>query len=449
MISNENISNTANQIINAGNLTDLELIQLSAINKFSENAKLVVETVSDLPSASLNKGRFIYVSGEEKYYYSTGVEWSQDQDTKYSYSGIFYGFGYNNNGQLGDNTTTNRSSPVTVVGGITNWSQVSGGLQHSLGLTSTGIAYAWGLNSNGRLGDGTTINRSSPVTVVGAITNWSQLSAGDYHSLGLTSTGIAYAWGQNVRGQLADGTTISRSSPVTVVGAITNWSQLSGGQDHSLGVTTTGIAYAWGAASSGRLGDGTTISKSSPVTVVGGITNWSQVSGGGSHSLGLTSTGIAYAWGSNGSGRLGDGTTTDRSSPVTVVGGITNWSQVSGGREHSLGVTSSGIAYGWGNNEFGRLGDGTTINRSSPVTVVGGITNWSQVSGGLAHSLGLTSTGIAYAWGYANNGRLGDGDTISRSSPVTVVGGITNWSQVDAGFDHSLGISADEQGINI
>jgi alpha-tubulin suppressor-like RCC1 family protein len=229
-----------------------------------------------------------------------------------------------------------------------------------------------------------------------------------------------------------------------VTGGITNWTQVSAGREHSLGVTNSGIAYAWGAGGSGRLGDGTTTYQLSPVTVVGGITNWAQVSAGDFHSLGVTDSGIAYAWGQNDFfgpiGQLGTGTTINQSSPVTVVGGITNWAQVSAGSFHSLGVTDDGIAYAWGAGESGRLGTGTTTYQSSPVTVIGGITNWAQVSGG-QHSLGITDTGIAYAWGQGNYGRLGTSDIISRSSPVTVVGGITNWLQADSGdLQHMVAI---------
>ena len=354
-------------------------------------------------------------------------------------------WGYNQYGRLGDGTTIHRSSPVLVVGGITNWIQVSGGGAHSLGVTDDGIAYAWGNNNEGQLGDGTRFNanKSSPVTVLGGITNWRQVSGGTIHSLGLTDDGIAYAWGNGSFGRLGRGHTLARSSPVSVVGGITNWRQVSAGGAHSLGLTDDGIAYAWGAGISGRLGDGTTISRSSPVTVIGNITNWSQVSAGGGHSLGLTDDGIAYVWGAGYFGQLGDGTTISKSSPVTVIGGITNWSQLSAGNTHSLGLTDDGVAYAWGNNNSSSLGDGTTTPRSSPVTVIGGITNWSQLSGGGEHSLGLTDDGIAYAWGNHNEGQLGDGTIINRSSPVTVIGGTTNWSQLSAGGNHSLGIIID------
>ena len=432
MISNKFLFDKANQNIGLGAaLPELNITQLSSLATTTSGSLLTVATLGDLPDVVLNLGRLVYVVDENKYYYSDGVTWNINYSSVYVPSFIAYGWGSSRFGKLGDGTTTSKSSPVTVVGGITNWSTVSAGQEHSLGLTSTGILYAWGYNQSGQLGDGTTVSKNSPVTVIGGITNWSKVSAGGL-SLGLTSTGILYAWGVNSSGQLGTGNTTNRSSPVTVVGGITNWSQLSASSSQSLGLTSTGIAYAWGNNNYGQLGDGTTTNRSSPVTVVGGITNWSQVSAGGDHNLGLTSTGIAYAWGQGFTGVLGDGTTTNRSSPVTVVGGITNWSQLSAGAQHSLGLTSTGVAYAWGSNQFGRLGDGTETSTSSPVTVVGGITNWSQLSASASHSLGLTSTGIAYAWGNNGYGKLGDGTTTNRSSPVTVVGGITNWSQLSS-----------------
>jgi alpha-tubulin suppressor-like RCC1 family protein len=452
MISAKTIIDKANAKITAG-LSETEILQLSVIDDSITKSKLTVTTIGDLPDVVNNKGRMAYVSSQNSYYFSDGIEWLSDFSSILISASSTYAWGFNTYGRLGDNSTVDKSSPVTVVGGGISWGQVSAGDSHSLGVTNTGIAYAWGYGGVGRLGDNTTTSKSSPVTVVGNITNWSQVSAGDYHSLGLTNTGIAYAWGYGATGRLGDNSIVNKLSPVTVVGGITNWSQVSAGRAHSLGITDTGIAYAWGSNTFfgtpiGQLGDNTTINKSSPVTVAGGITNWSQVSAGNFHSLGLTNTGIAYAWGINTYGQLGDGSANLRSSPVTVVGGITNWSQVSAGNFHSLGLTNTGIAYAWGFGTDGRLGDNTTINKSSPITVTSGITNWSQVSAGYSHSLGLTNTGIAYAWGNNGDGRLGDGSTISRSSPVTVAGGITNWSEVNAGNFHSLGVESISKGFN-
>jgi alpha-tubulin suppressor-like RCC1 family protein len=431
-----------------------ELLLLSAsLNNLTEDRVVTVATPDDLPVLQIGLSTFPFPSGTIFYVESLLVLVISSKARWIGFDGrvlrsdaigaITYAWGYNNYGQLGDgNQYTGQSSPVTVLGGITRWSQLSAGYRHSLGVANAGIAYAWGYNGNGQLGDGTTTSRLSPVTVIGGITNWRQLSAGYRHSLGVTDAGIAYAWGYNTAGQLGDGGLYyDTPSPVTVIGGITNWSQLSAGSRHSLGLTSDGIAYAWGYNNAGQLGDGTTDHKSSPVTVLGGITNWSQLSAGYRHSLGVTDAGIAYAWGYNTYGQLGDGTTDHKSSPVTVVGGITNWSQLSGGRNHSLGLTSTGIAYAWGFNDRGQLGDeGLYSDTSSPVTVVGGITNWSQVSAGRYLSLGLTNTGIAYAWGYNGNGQLGDGTSTDTSSPVTVLGGITNWSQLSAGYIHSLGL---------
>jgi alpha-tubulin suppressor-like RCC1 family protein len=437
-----------------------ELLLLSNSVKEATTDRIVaVNTTNDLPTLQTDLTTFPFPSGSIFYVRSLQVLVISSKSRWIGFDGRVlrsyvpelnaYAWGLANFGQLGTGNTTNRSSPVTVVGGITTWSQLSAGETHGMGLTNTGIAHAWGRNFYGQLGNGTTTSTSSPVTVVGGITNWSQVSAGYRHSLGLTSTGIAYAWGQGTSGKLGGGDQTNRSSPITVLNNITNWIQLSAGGNHSLGVTSTGIAYAWGLANFGQLGTGNTINRSSPVTF-GGITNWSQLSAGHAHSLGVTATGIAYGWGRNDDGRLGIGTAiSSQLNPAVVVGGITNWSQVSAGYRHSLGLTSTGIAYAWGRNFYGQLGNGTTTSTSSPVTVIGGITNWSQLAAGSDHNLGLTSTGIAYAWGRNNNGQLGTGNTTNISSPVTVVGGITTWSQLSASRGpasgngssfHSLGI---------
>ncbi|MFZ4599437.1 MAG: RCC1 domain-containing protein [Terrimicrobiaceae bacterium] len=362
----------------------------------------------------------------------------------YNY-GITYSWGYNNTGRLGDGTTVNKSSPVSVIGGFTDWCQVSAGGGHSLGVRTNGTAWAWGPATAGRLGDGTAVNRSSPVSVVGGFTDWCQVSAGGVHSLGVRTNGTAWAWGQNCRlvnggGFLGDGTTVSKSSPVSVIGGFTDWCQVSGGDSHSLGVRTNGTAWAWGSNRNFTLGDGTSVNKSSPVSVIGGFTDWCQVSAGYSHSLGVRTNGTAWAWGSNDYGMLGDGTIGFTVSPVSVVGGFTNWCRVSAGRYYSLGVRTNGTAWAWGSNCFGQLGDGTTVNKSSPVLVVGGFTDWCQVSAGFCHSLGVRTNGTAWAWGRACCGLLGDGTTVDKSSPISVIGGLTYWCQVSAGAYHSLGL---------
>ena len=343
------------------------------------------------------------------------------------YNNSAWSWGENNCGQLGDNTTVNKSSPVSVVGGFTDWCQLALGGKHGVALRTNGTAWSWGYNGQGRLGDNTTVNKSSPVIVVGGFTDWRQVAAGNPTTSGIRTNGTAWAWGVNTGGQLGDNTTDNKSSPVSVVGGFTDWCQISASTSHSAAVRTNGTLYAWGNNLYGRLGDNTTVDKSSPISVIGGFTDWCQVSGAQNNSLALRQNGTAWGWGSNGYGILGDNTVVSKSSPVSVVGGFTNWCQISAGFSHSLAVRTNGTAWAWGRNATGQLGDNSTVNKSSPVSVVGGFTDWCQVATGIRFSFGLRTNGTAWAWGVASEGRLGDNTTVDKSSPVSIAGGFTDW----------------------
>ena len=153
---------------------------------------------------------------------------------------------------------------------------------------------------------------------------------------------------------------------------------------------------------------------------------------------------VAYAWGGGGSGRLGNNDTADKNSPVSVVGGYTDWCQVSAGTKNSLAVRTNGTAWAWGYNCRGQLGDNTAgenCSRLSPVQVVGGFTDWCQASAGVGFISAVRTNGTAWSWGQHNGGNLGDASGSGKCSPVSVVGGFTNWCQVSAGYFHTLGIT--------
>ena len=250
----------------------------------------------------------------------------------------------------------------------------------------------------------------------------------------MRTSGSAWAWGTNASGRLGDNSITDRSSPVSVVGGFSDWRQVSAGGGHTVAIRANGTAWSWGLGTSGRLGDNTTTAKSSPVSVVGGFTDWCQANAGAGHSVAVRTGGSAWAWGCNSVGQLGDNTTTSKSSPVSVVGGLSDWCQVSAGTYHNIAVRTGGSAWAWGCNSIGSLGDCfATGNRSSPVSVVGGFTDWCQVSGGSQHSVAVRTSGSAWAWGCNYRGQLGSNLTTNRSSPVIVVGGFTDWCQVNAG----------------
>jgi len=412
------------------------------------NRSISVATVDDLPDLSGNT----IIPGTIFYVESLGVPviaqvgcWSglDNRQLRSDFNtNLIYAWGFPTSGRLGDNTTVSKSSPVLVAGGFNDWQAVSGTGSHALGIRSNGIAWAWGAGTSGELGDNTTVDKSSPVSVVGGFTDWCQVSGGGVHSLGIRTNGTAWGWGANTFGNIGDNTGGGKSSPVSVVGGFTDWCQVSAGNAHSLGVRTNGTAWGWGCnTGGGQLGDNTTATKSSPVSVVGGFTDWCQVSAS-VHSLGVRQNGTAWAWGDGACGRLGDCTTVAKSSPVLVVGGFTDWCQVSAARCHSLGVRQNGTAWAWGLGTDGRLGDNTVAAKSSPVSVVGGFTNWCQVATGCTHSIGVRQNGTVWSWGDNTFGQLGHGTLVARSSPVSVAGGLTGWSQVSAGIVFSTAVRA-------
>jgi YD repeat-containing protein len=362
---------------------------------------------------------------------------------EYFNDGTLWTWGYNTYGGLGDNTTSNKSSPGTTAGGGTNWKQVSCGYQHTAAIKTDGTLWTWGYNGYGALGDGTTTSRSSPGTTAGGGTNWKQVAGGSYHTAAIKTDGTLWTWGYNTKGQLGSGTTSNRSSPVTVVGGGTNWKQVACSQYyHTAAIKTDGTLWTWGYNGYGQLGDGTATDRSSPGTTAGGGTNWKQVACGRQQIAAIKTDGTLWSWGYNGNGQLGDGTTSHRSSPGTTAGGGTNWKQVACGLSHMAAIKTDGTLWSCGYNGKGALGDGTISNRSSPGTTAGGGTNWKQVScDGDRYTAAIKTDGTLWTWGYNLYGELGTNNTSSYSSPVTTIAGGTNWKQVICGYYHTTAVT--------
>jgi alpha-tubulin suppressor-like RCC1 family protein len=341
--------------------------------------------------------------------------------------GAAYCWGDNFFYQLGDGSIAlGSTTPVPVAGGLT-FASVRAGVSHSCGLTTGGAAYCWGRNTAGELGNGSTnFGSSAPVPVSGGLSftavsaglDFAPANQGGAHSCGLTTSGAAYCWGGNSRGQLGNGSTAGSSVPVLVSGGL-SFSAVSAGDGFTCGMTTSGAAYCWGGNSFGELGIGSTADSPTPALVVGGHT-FATVSAGSGWTCGVTTNGAAYCWGVNTSGNLGNGSTTSSSVPVPVSGGL-SFAGVSAGGAHTCGVTTGAAAYCWGNSTFGQLGNGATTNTSVPVPVSGGL-SFAAVSAGSGHTCGVTSSGTVYCWGFNAGGELGSGATTDRAVPTKVVG---------------------------
>ena len=309
----------------------------------------------------------------------------------------------------------------------------------SCAVTTGNVAYCWGANSFGELGDGSTIGHLTPVPVAGSL-RFRQVSAGTFHSCGVTTDRRAYCWGDNAVGQLGDGTLAQRLTPVPVAGG-RQFRVVEAGHDATCGVTyPDNRAFCWGANYQGRLGDGTTTNRPTPRLVVGDHL-FRQVQTGRTHSCGVTTSDQVLCWGSNEDGNLGDGSprATVRPRPGPVAGDR-SYRQVDVGEDHSCAVSTGDRAFCWGNSQLGQIGDGKTLNRFSPRAVAGGL-SFTRVSVGSLATCGETRGNQAYCWGLNNDGQAGDGSTeISHLRPVAVAGGLT-FSQVSASGSHTCGIT--------
>jgi alpha-tubulin suppressor-like RCC1 family protein len=297
---------------------------------------------------------------------------------------------------------------------------------HACQVNGDGTVRCWGVNRSGELGDGTTNDRSSPVSVSG-LTNAVVVAAGGAHTCALLAGGAVRCWGLNDHGQLGDGTTTSRSSPVSVSG-LGNAVAIAAGDLHTCALLADGTVRCWGRNDAGQLGDGTTTNRLFPVSV-SGLSNAAAVGTGAAHTCVLLADGTARCWGQNGNGELGDGTTSSQSVPDTVIG-LTNAGGIAGGASDSCALAAAGTAFCWGGNVHGQLGDNTTGQRLTPVAVkvfvrvatisqlltLGSV---AQVATGGDHSCAVIGDGSLRCWGLNNNGEIGDGTSGAGQDRLT------------------------------
>lgn len=416
------------------------LYYAKAIEQLRMGTITTVNTYNDISSAA--NGRLYYVVQEGRLYYVTNTETGggiysaniillSDATQKQMWS-----WGDNRGFALGG--PFGASSPIQQPPRDKDVKSISAGELFGSFIRNNGTLWSWGCGQFGQLATGFTGTFcSAPVQERTYSCNWAKVSSGCSHVLGLKSDGSLWGWGSNSFGIVGDNTNIIRATPVQVVGGL-SWKDVAAGFEHSMGITTDNKLYSWGYGVCGRLGDNSVITKSSPVQEASLSTNWCAIAAGALTSYGIKTDGSLWAWGWNGCGMLGDGTTVDKSSPVREASSSSNWCAVSSKNRFASAIKTDGSIWSWGDNACGQLGINTIISSSSPVREISSSTNWCQVCTGNCFVAAIKTDGSLWAWGNNFCGQLGIGSVDAKSSPVRESTSASNWVNVSTGCAFTL-----------
>lgn len=294
------------------------------------------------------------------------------------------------------NTFTVDAAPILITPVI----KASSSSLHTAVTLKDGSLWAWGM---GVAEDGIWGETLSPLRI-GADNDWVDVVSGSLHTVALKKDGSLWAWGWNGYGQLGNGTTNDMVTPVRI-GLDNDWSTAAAGWDYTLALKKDGSLWAWGANNGGQLGDGTRTSRIAPVKIGPNTDQWTVVSSDeNGHALALKSDGTLWSWGNNSYGQIGDGTTVEKLSPVRIGNYTDYWKSIAAGSDFSVAVKTDGTIWAWGSNGSGQLGNGTWNGRTTPGRI-GTDTDWTTVVAGYAHVNALKINGSMWSWGANYSGQ--------------------------------------------
>ncbi len=328
-------------------------------------------------------------------------------------------WGSNEYGQLGNSSEGGYSTTAKFVSGGYNFSKVDTGGYHACGMMANGSVLCWGRNTYGQVGDGTDGNNKNSPTFVSGTYKYVDISSGNLHSCGITEEGHGMCWGNNEYGQLGDGTTTNRNTPTAVSGSHL-FIKIVAGIHHTCGIVSDGSAYCWGDNSHGQIGNGSVGGSATAPDEVGGGYKYSDIAVGYVHSCGLLTNGSVVCWGDNTYAQLGNGSVGGESSTPKFVDTDYTFVAISGGMSHTCGVMTNGSVVCWGYNylDKGELGNGSAAATASSPVFIDDSSKYTSISSLAYHSCGVHIDGSAYCWGDNEYGKLGDGTTTQRDSPV-------------------------------
>lgn len=424
----------------SGSPTDQELAQLAGAIQSIENRDVgySVACAALLPDALENTGRLVFVEDISAYRYSDGFEWTNDYDTTVKNDKtIIYAWGSNSGGVLGDGTTDAATVEDKTVESTcsTNWCYLSGTGSLANGIKSDGTLWTWGRNFYGEIGNylpsdsGGGVGYCSPIQEVSSSTNWSKVDTGRVHVIALKSDGSVWSWGRNFPGNLGDGSQTNRSSPVREICSATDWCFVTAGYSNSSMIKTNGTLWGMGRDRYGELGINCCDNNiRSPVQEISLSSNWCTAAQGTWYRIAVKTDGTLWSTGCSQFGVLGDGVNSScYSSPIQEISSSSNWTLVTNMFDQvaAHAIKTDGTLWSWGRNNDGQLADGTLICRSSPVQEFSSSTNWCIAS----YTSGIKTDGTLWAWS-RNFECVVDMTGLERCSPVQEVESLTGWDNV-------------------
>jgi len=399
-------------------------------------------------NTTLSKRTPVAVCGN-KTFCRISTKWGHNLGVDY-YDQI-WGWGYNVNGELGDNTQTNKCTPVKVHTHI--YPLISTRYQTTLYIQNgQSQIWGWGYNEHGEIGNNSLNVTNTPVSIHGACKTFCHISASFYNSYSIDYKGQVWGWGYNFTGEIGDMSTTQRLTPVSVHGQCKTICNISTHEFLSMTIDYKGQIWGWGYNGSGQLGDNTIIDKLTPVSIHGACKTFCHISAGFIKVLAIDYQGQIWAWGNNTFGQLGNNSTLSKKTPVSIHGSKKTYRYIASGWQSSNAIDRKGQIWGWGYNNKGQLGDNTTTSRRTPVSIHGAKKTFCHIAAGQYYTTAIDYKGQIWGWGYNASGQLGDNTTTSRLTPISIHGAKKTFCYISNGHDHTIAIDVHDNvwgwGIN-
>ena len=384
------------------------------------------------------KRRFIYLQYyvvPPKVFVSLGYGSYENYSGGLTNTGQVWGWGYNGSGELGINSTTNTSTPVSILGNKKTFCTISSGTNYLLSIDKNGQVWGWGNNAWGQLGINSTSYPYTPLSILGGRKTFCFISAGiGQSSGGIDKNGQVWCWGKNTRGELGNNSVVCTSTPVSILGNKKTFCNINIGVEATYAIDKNGQLWGWGYNTSGVLGNNSSVNTSTPVSILGAKKTFCDINGGQYFAVGIDKNGQVWTWGSNSGGSLGTNDAIQRSTPVSILGAKKTFCGISAYR-YAMGIDNHGQVWGWGYNIWGGLGNGTILNTKTPVSILGSKKTFCGIAVGESHTIALDHNNKIWSWGGNNSGQLGINQTIIKYTPISILGSNKTFCSISSSND--------------